>query len=246
MKLSKQEKAARRAAFQAMSPAKKTEHIFTYYKWPILLSLLALAVLGSIVQRQLTKKEPLLYLAFANVAVGEDLETELTDGFLRFAAADETKQEVYLYRGLYLSDNAAEVDHEYAYASRMKLMGAVSAGKLDLVLMNREAYDLLSRSGYLLELSPALFADDPALYERLGRRLRENEVVLSDNSIAYQLGEAERHEIETKSVQNAVEVTDLPLFARAGFPHAVYLGLIANSAAIPECLRYFAYLSTVT
>lgn len=244
MKLSKQEKAARRAAFQAMSRKKQLEHVYTYYKVPILLGLIALAVLGSIVQRQLTKKEPVLYLAFANVAVGEDLEGELTDGFLRFAAADENKREVYLYRGLYLSDNAAEVDHEYAYASRMKLMGAVSAGKLDLVLMNREACDLLSRSGYLLELSPILFTDHPELYERLGPCLRVNEVVLSDNSVAYQLGEAERREVETKSVQNAVEVTGLPVFDSAGFPDAVCLGVIANSARLDVCLQYLAYLAS--
>ena len=47
MKLSPQEKAAHRAAFQVMSPGKKLEHIFTYYKAPILLTLLLLFVLGS-------------------------------------------------------------------------------------------------------------------------------------------------------------------------------------------------------
>ncbi len=243
MKLSEQEKAARRAAFRAMPPAKKAEHIAAYYKWPILLGLLALIVLGSALHRELGKKEPVLYLAFANVAVGEDLESELTDGFLRFLGADAKKREVYLYRDLYLSDKADTLNHEYAYASKMKLMGAVSAAKLDLALMNREAYDLLSRGGYLLELSPDLFGDDPALYGRLLPLLAANEVVLSDNGIEYQLGEAETHEVETVSVQNALEVTGLPPFARAGFPDAVYLGIIANSERLPDCIAYISYLS---
>ena len=243
MKLSEQEKAARRAAFQAMTPAKKAEHILTYYKWPILLGLLALIVLGSALHRQLTKKEPVLYLAFANVAVGEDLEDNLTEGFLSFSDADRRKREIYLYRDLYLSDNADTLNHEYAYASRMKLMGAVSAGKLDLVLMNREAYDLLSRSGYLLELSPALFTENAALYAQVLPILSSNEVVLSDNSIEYQLGEAETHEVETLSVQNALDVTGLPLFARAGFPDTVCLGIIANSERVDGCLQYISYLS---
>ena len=243
MKLSKQEKAARRAAFQAMTPAKKAEHIFTYYKWPILLGLLALIVLGSVLHRQLTKKEPVLYLAFANVAVGEDLESGLTDGFLRFLGADAKKQEVYLYSDLYLSDNADTLNHEYAYASRMKLMGAVSAGKLDLVLMNREAYDFLSRSGYLLELSPSFFADDASLYAQVLPILSSNEVVLSDNSIEYQLGEAETHQVETETVQNALDVSTLPLFARAGFPDAVYIGVIANSERLADCIEFISYVS---
>ena len=246
MKLPEQEKAAYRAAFRRMSPAKKVEHIYTYYKWPILLGLIALIVLGSVLHRQLTKKEPVLYLAFANVSVGEDLENGLTDGFLRFLGADAKKQEVYLYRDLYLSDNADTLNHEYAYASKMKLTGAVSTKKLDLVLMNREAYDYLSRSGYLLELSLDIFADDSALYAQILPILSSNEVVLSDNSIAYQLGEAETHEVETETVQNALDVSSLPLFARAGFPDAVYLGVIVNSERLPACLQVISFLTSAS
>ena len=243
MKLTKQEKAARRAAFQAMSPQKKLDYIYTYYKWPLLLGLIALIALGSVLHRQLTKKESVLCLALANVAVGEDLEDELTDGFLRFLGADAKEREVYLYRDLYLSDNADTLNHEYAYASKMKLMGAVSAGKLDLVLMNREAYDLLSRSGYLLELSPALFTENAALYAQVLPILSSNEVVLSDNSIEYQLGEAETLEVETEAVRNALDVSSLPLFARAGFPDAVYLGVIANSERLSDCIAYISFIS---
>ena len=243
MKLPEKEKAAQKAAFRAMRPEKKLEHIWTYYKWPILLAAILLLILGSAVHRQLTKKEPVLCLALANVAVGEDLENKLTDGFLRFLGADAKKQEVYLYRDLYLSDNADTLNHEYAYASRMKLMGAVSAGKLDLVLMNREAYDLLSRSGYLLELSPALFTENAALYAQVLPILSSNEVVLSDNNIEYQLGEAETHEVETETVRNALDVSSLPVFARAGFPDTVYIGVIANSGRLADCIAYISFIS---
>ena len=243
MKLPEKEKAAQKAAFRAMRPEKKLEHIWTYYKWPILLAAILLLILGSVLHRQLTKKESVLCLALANVAVGEDLEDELTDGFLRFLGADAKKREVYLYRDLYLSDSADTLNHEYAYASKMKLMGAVSAGKLDLVLMNREAYDLLSRSGYLLELSPALFTENAALYAQVLPILSSNEVVLSDNSIKYQLGEAETLEVETETVRNALDVSGLPLFARAGFPDTVYIGVIANSGRLANCIEFVSYVS---
>ena len=234
MKLSEKEKAAHRAAFRAMSPAEKLDHIYTYYKWPILLGLVLLLVLGSVLHRNLTKKEPVLYLALANVAVGEDLQRELTEGYLLEAGLNEKRQEVYLYLDLYLSDNADTLNHEYAYASKMKLMGAVSAQKLDLVLMNREAYDLLSRGGYLAELDQ--------LPERLLSCLEENEVILSDNSLEYQLGEAEEQRIETTVVPNAIRVNGLPLFASAGFPEPIYLGLLANSPRPAQCLSYLDYL----
>ena len=236
MKLSEKEKAARKAAFRAMGPGERLGYIWDYYKWPILLGLLLLLVLGSVLHRQLTKKEPVLYLAFANVATGEDLEQELTEGYLLEAGLNEKRQEVYLYRDLYLSDEADTLNHEYAYASKMKLMGAVSAQTLDLVLMNREAWDLLSRGGYLQEL------DSASLSEALLPFLRENEVILSDNSIEYQLGEAPEQIIETRTAANALEVNALPLFAAAGFPEPVYLGLVANSPRTAACLDYLNYL----
>ena len=242
MKLSEQEKAARRAAFRNMSRKKKLEHVSAYYKWPILLGLIALFLLGSLVQKQLTKKTPMLYLAFANVAAGEELKEALTTRFLNYIGADNKKQEVYLYPDLYLSDDATVENHEYAYASRIKLMGAISAGKIDLLLMNREAYDLLSRKGYLMELSSSCFADESSLRDKLRTYLSVNEVVLSDNVLAYQLGEVDTHEMETVAAENAIEVSDLPLFSRAGFSDSVYLGIIANSQRLATCIQYMEYL----
>ena len=244
MKLSEQEKAAHRAAFRNMGLAQKADHIFTYYKWRILLGLAALIILGSAITRQLTQKETLVSLALVNVSVGESLEADLTDGFLRHAGANVRRNEVYLYKDLYLSDDADILNHEYAYASRMKMMGAVSAAKLDLVLMNREAYDLLSRSGYLLELSEDLFADAPGTWESFAPFLQSNDVILSDNSIEYQLGEADQQIVDVKTAVNAIDVTDLPLFAKAGFPESVYLGVIANTSRLPGCLRYIGFLLT--
>lgn len=236
MKLSPQEKAARKAAFRAMRPAEKLDYVFTYYKWPILLALLVLLALGSVLRRELTRKDPVLYLAFANVAVGAETEEKLTAGFLGAAGIDPKRREVYLYRGLYLSENADTLNHEYAYASRMKLMGAVTSGKLDLILMNREAYDLLSRGGYLLELSSLL-------PESAQSCLTENTVVLSDNGIEYTLGEAAVHEVAAETAKNGIDVSAFPLFEAAGFSDAVYLGVIANSGRLPDCTRYIDYLS---
>ena len=243
MKLSEEEKAARRAAFQALSRPKKLEHIWLYYRAPILLGLAALLVLGSFVKRELTKKEPLVCLGYINVAVGEDLEQALDAGFVRFVGGDERKQEVEQLKGLYLSQDAATEDHQYAYASRMKLMGAVNAGLLDLVLMNRESYDLLSRGGYLLPLTPELFESAEGLYPRLEGLLVSGDVVLSDNSIEYELREAEEREIVTATAVNALDVTGTPLFRSAGFSAPVYLGVIANTKRPAAAVSYIAYLT---
>ena len=242
MKLSEKEKAARKAAFRAMSPAEKLEYIADYYKWPILLSLLAAIVLFSVAHRVLNRKEPVLYVAMAGVVVGEDLEEQLTGGYLREIGGSPKKQEVALYKDLYLSEDADVLNQEYAYASSMKLMGAIQARELDTALMNREAYDLLSARGYLADLSALLPESDPALYEALSPYLRENRVVLEDNSVEWQLGEAEEHRVVTEEAQNAVELTELPLF-RADFSEPVYFTVIANSPKAEAAIRYLKYLA---
>ena len=241
MKLTKEQKAARKAAFRAMTPADKLDYIVSYYKWPILLTVILLLILGSAAHRRLTEKEPVLYLALADVVAGENLEDALTTGFLRAEGVNSSRQEVYLYRDLYLSDNADVVNHEYAYASRMKVMGAIQANKLDLVLMNREAYDLCSRNGYLMVLDAWLPALDAA--EALSPYLVSNMVILEDNTIAYQLGEAASHELVTEEVKNGLDVSRLPLIASAGFPEATYLGVLANCERLDACADYLAYLS---
>ena len=235
MKLTKQQKAAHRAAFRAMSPGEKLEYIWEYYKWPILLTMLVLGILIWAAQRELTKREPVLYLALANVTVGEDLEQALTTGYLTASDKNPRRQEVYVYRDLYLSDDADVLNHEYAYASRTKVMGAVQTQKLDVVLMNREAYDLLSAQGYLLPFDDAAL---PPLF------VVSNEVVVSDNAIEWQLNEAATHERVTETVQNALAMSDCPLFQAAGFEGNVYAGVIANSPRPAEALRYLQYLSS--
>ena len=60
MKLSPKERAEIRESFRRMNTAQKLEYIFSYYKLPIILTLIALIVAGDFTYRQITKKEALL------------------------------------------------------------------------------------------------------------------------------------------------------------------------------------------
>lgn len=240
MSLTPQERAAHRAAFRQMNARQKLDYIFAYYKLPIVLGVIAIVILGSALHRQLTKKEAVLYTAFINVSVGESLEDALTTQFLTRSGADPRRAEIYLYRDLYLSDDASFVNHEYAYASRLKLLGAINAKRLDLVLMNREGYDILSQNGYLLALD--VWPEEP-LHSELTPYLCENTVILEDNAIEYNLNEAESYQAVTETVVNALDVTDLPAFRSAGFPDKVYLGVLANSPRLDWARRYLSDLA---
>lgn len=232
MKLSPEERRQQREGFRQLTPEKKLEHIWLYYKAPILLTILALGILVSGVYRAATKKDPVMYLACLNVSVGEDMEARLTEDYLTCRGLNPTRTEMRLYRDLYLSDDPAASDHEYAYASRMKLLATINSKQLDLVLMNREAYDLCSASGYLLDLTNLV---DSAY-------LTANQVILEDNAVEYNLNEAQEYIAVTQTQSNAVELTQLSAFQEAGFSGSVYIGIIANTPRLPECQDYLDYL----
>ena len=243
MKLSAQERAEIRAAFRKMRPGEKLEYIFSYYRLPIALCLIAAIAAGSIVCHRLTAREALLYVGLANVAAGDSALEAFSEGFVRASGADPARSEVEVYEGLYLSEDPAAEYYQYSYASRMKLLAAVNARQLDAVLMNRAAYDILSRDGYLLDLDAAL-ASDPERRARLAPFLRQNEVVLEDNAIEYRLNEADSYRAVTRAEPNGLDITDFPVPAAAGFSGTVYLGVLANSPRAGAALDYAAYLYT--
>ena len=150
--------------------------------------LIAVVALGSVLYYRITHRDALLCVAYANISVGDDLDGALGEGFVRAIGANPAREEVRLYRGLYLSRDASVQNHEYAYASRLKVMAAMASGQLDVLLMNREAYDIMSSAGYLLPLE-ALLDRDGALYARIAGQLTENTVILRDNDIEHLLDE---------------------------------------------------------
>lgn len=244
MSLTKKERTERRVSFQKMSPAGKAEYIFDYYKLPIVVGLALLYLFGSMAYRQLTKKEVLVYPALVNISVGEDLEFRLGEGFVSASGTDPRKTEVSLYSGLYLSEDPSSENHEYAYASNLKVMAAIQAKQLDIVLMNKEAYDIFSQKGYLLDLY-SLFSPDDSLYHVLEPHLAENTVIIEDNAIEYALNEANRYQAVTEEVTNGLDVSAFPLFQEAGFQEPVYLGVVGNSPRLPAVIQYIEYLAAI-
>lgn len=245
MRLSEKERAVIRESFGTMTLGQKIEYVWSYYRLPISLAVIALAILCGAIYAQLTRREPLLYAAYANLSMGETLDEALNEGFVRATGEDPRRCEVYVYRNLYLSQDAATENHEYAYASQLKTLATIADQRFDVALMNREAYDLLSSSGYLLAL-PDLLARDEALAARLSPYLTQNAVILEDNAIEYHLNEADAYAAVTEEAVNGIDVTSFPLFARAGFSGDVYLGVIGNSPRLDTALSYIAYLTQAT
>ena len=229
-----------RDSFKKMTFQQKIDYIIAYYKFPIITAIIAATVLISTAVDRANRKQPVLYTAFANVGIGETLLDHLTDEYLVFADKS-SKEGVSVYLDLYISDNASSDNHQYAYASKMKVLGAISSRTLDVVFMNKEAYDLFSSSGFLCRLDD-LLKEDPQLYSKVSDLIVSNTVILDDNAIEYDLGEADEYTAETTEIPNGLDVSTAPCLANAGFPDTVYLGVIENSRRKEEARSFLGYL----
>ena len=241
MNLTDAERKENRDALEAMTLPEKLDHIFESYKFPLVLALIAVVAVGSALYYKLTRREALLYVACANIAVGEDLDTALNGGFVRATGKNPRRSEVRLYHNLYLSKDATVQNHEYAYASQLKVMAAMTSGQLDVLLMNREAYDIMSTGGYLLPLEDLL---DEDLAERVSGRIVSNTVILEDNDIEHRLDESIPYWAVTEEVPNGLLISAFPLFERADFSGDVILGVTGNSARTDAALQFIDYLTS--
>ena len=200
-------------------------------------------MIGTSAVRYFTKKDTVLYSAYANIVFGDIMNQKMTDDYLVYAGHDPKKMDVLVYKNLYVADDPSTENHQYAYASKMKILGAISSHTMDVMYMNNEAFGQMSASGLLMDLD-VVKQMDPDLYQDLEPYLVANTVILDDNSIEYNLGEASVYEATTEEVINAIDLSTFPLFEEAGLGDRLLIGVIANSRHIEEDISYIRYLFT--
>lgn len=220
----------------------KLQYIWDYYKLHLTVLCILLYIIGYTIYGHFSHKDIVLYTALVNVTTSEALTEELSIDFLRSQNINISKNELYLYSNLYLTDNEANPDHQYSYASRMKILASIDAEQLDVVLMNKEAFDAFSQNGYLCNLEELLTSKDYNLYEKLSPYLISNTAILEDNSLDLYFDKSQDYQATTEEYPMAFNLSYSPIISAAGFEDTVYLGVIANSPRKDSTISYIEYL----
>lgn len=221
----------------------KLGYIWEYYKLPIVIAGIFLYIAGYMVYGYATHKDPILYMALVNVSAGEAFTEELSKGFLDYAGANADREEVELYKELYLVEEPEAMNHEYAYASNTKIVAAIAGNTMDVVLMDQRAFDIFSNRGYLFDMEQLLIQKAPKLYEELQSCLVSNTVILEDNSVEVQLDPSIAYTAVTDEYPMAVDLSKAARIQREGFDGTLYLGIISNSPRVDMALSYLQYLA---
>lgn len=193
----------------------RLQYIWDYYKLPLVVLCAIIYVIGYIIHAQVTYKDTMLCTALVNVSAGEELDTQLSSGYLDFLEEDSAKNEVVLMSGLYLTDDESDTNYQYVYATQVKILASINSQEMDVVLMNQEAFDTFSRNGYLCDLEKLLSDTDPDLYHELASYLIDN---------------------------TSVNLSHAPLIRQANLNDTVYLGIIENSQRKDMAVKYIKYL----
>lgn len=228
--------------WDGMNTAKRLQYVWDYYKLPIAIALVILYVMGYSIYRRASYKDTCLYAALVNVSIGSELEGQITDGFLEDQEIDPSKNQFLLYSGWYLTDDPASEYHEYTYATRMKILAAIDSEKLDVVFMNKEAFDAFAQNGYLCNMEVLLQETDPALYETLQDIIVTNMEILEDNAQDVVLDPSLEYVAETTEYPMAVDLSTAGRIQAAGFEDSIYFGVLGNTPRKETSVAYLNYL----
>ena len=226
----------------------KIQYLFDYYKLPLVLAFILLYIVIWSAWRSAHAQDIRLYVGLVNFSPSEELSCLLSDEYVQNADYPEGSN-IYLYRGLYLSADETSEYHAYSYATRMKILGALDAEKLDVVLMDREAFDSFSQNGYLEDLSLLITRNSSAAQEGPEAGLQDllvrNIEIKEDNSVDVLLGNETDYHAATVDGMFGLDLSGASAIIRdAQLSGDLYLGVIRNSPRKDEAARYINYLTS--
>lgn len=231
-----------RPVWSDLSTKGKIRYIWDYYKLPIFIAIVLVYILGYFIYGKITHRDMILYTAAVNVGDTDELQVYLKDDFLKKEKINTKKEDMTLYHGLYLTTDTESEYYGYSYASEMKIIGALEAKQLDVVIMDREAFDAFCANGYLEDLDKFLPKYDSKLYSEHKNDLVSNTIILSDNADEVSRNKDIAYEAETKEATLGLSLTDSSFAGKFGIKDDVFVGVIKDSTRQSCICDYIRYL----
>lgn len=222
---------------------KKREYIWDYYKIPIIGVLIVLFVISYMIYGRLTAKENILSVTCTNMLMNEEQVAPLVNNYLtEYLELSPSRYRVVADTSLLVGENDDPANSEYAYTSQMKLTAYVSAGELDIMIMDEKGFEYLSARGFLQDLSEVFAEMDPSLNETLKDSFVFQDVIIEDNSAEILMGSSDEYEAVIENHPFGLKLNGSPLFPEETTYIPVYAGICTNSSRTDASLQFLHYL----
>ena len=144
--------------FKDLTPKKKLQFIWDYYKIHIIITAVIICTIFSIIKTVRNNTSYDLYVAYINMTVNDSL----TDSIQSISNLN-----IDSYTNLLITEDPQGENLEYAYASSMKVMSAISAEKLDVIIADSYGISYANESDYLVDLNEYIEQDASSLQKIL-------------------------------------------------------------------------------
>lgn len=144
-----------------MSAREKASYIYDYYKWHILGSVLALAVLISVLAGFLTAKEPVFCVTMVNSYLTDPSQSTLLSDFSEaMPDFDPSREKMVMECGIWMDPKALDA---LTVGYDQKLVASFTAGTIDVMLADKDIIEKYAPFGVFEDLGQLL--DDSLLQE---------------------------------------------------------------------------------
>lgn len=204
-----------------MNTKEKFEYIWEYYKYWIIGTIAAFALLYGIVDAQIENAKPTyLYLTMVNSNMVASGETTLMDDFANYAQIDPTKERLNLDTSIQMN---TEMNDEYSMNSSTKMFAQFAAKTIDATIMNKDMIDFFVDKDAFADLEKILPAD---FYQEH----KESFLIGKDG--------------EGNLFPCAIDISSSKIFQRTGAYESTspYYSIIVNSENQENSIQFLQYL----
>lgn len=133
-----------------MTTREKFSYIKEYYKFHIIGTLVLIAIVTSFVVEAKNKKEPVLNVTMMGSYIDNQKLQDFQDKATAALIKDNPENKKIVAMDFLIS--SANPADQYAYASSQKLMAALAAGDIDILVMDKESFEVNSKEEIFLRM----------------------------------------------------------------------------------------------
>ena len=226
-----------RENLRKMTFPEKVDHIWRYYRIPIIIAAAAVIFIVSLSKSILSQKTCVLHADFLNGITADDTKTEaVTEGFASYAGIDLKKQDVILEGNLYVTQEISQMSYEDMQTHQI-LMVKMAAKEIDALAADAVTYDYYTEIGAFSDLREVMTEEELAAFE--GR------IYYADRAYLAKVQQAMEDPNYVRPVLSDEEIrakTDPALFVMpdpAEMEDPIPVGIMANGLAPMEELGFY-------